>query len=159
MPRAVRRWLGHAVTSSPNSSTRPDDAARMPVMRLNSVVLPAPFGPMMALRSPGMICSETPRTARKPPNAFDRSWSSSTGPRPLVGCWFTKVTRTLESDAGIPVGKSWRCRPLLAIFAGREVAAIDRLMEEGVLAVSPELADGRIGLDHDVPKLRLVVAE
>ena len=54
MPSAVRRWLGQSVTSRPNSSTCPDDAGKMPVMRLNSVVLPAPFGPMIALRSPGM---------------------------------------------------------------------------------------------------------
>ena len=88
MPSAVRRWLGQRVTSWPNSSTRPDDAGRMPVIRLNSVVLPAPFGPMMALRSPGMIFSDTPRTARKPPKAFDRSFSSSTG-APFVPFWLT----------------------------------------------------------------------
>ncbi len=60
----------------------------MPVIRLNSVVLPAPFGPMMALRSPGMIFSDTPRTARKPPKAFDRSFSSSTGAA-FVPFWLT----------------------------------------------------------------------
>src|SRR6202043_4168721 len=88
MPSAVRRWLGQRVTSWPNSSTRPDDAGRMPVIRLNNVVLPAPFGPMIALRSPGMIFSDTPRTARKPPKAFDRSFSSSTG-APFVPFWLT----------------------------------------------------------------------
>ena len=33
----------------------PSSTGKIPVIRLNSVVLPAPFGPMMALRSPGMI--------------------------------------------------------------------------------------------------------
>ena len=63
MPSAVRRWLCQPVTSWPNSSTWPELDGKMPVIRLNSVVLPAPFGPMMALRSPGMILNVTPRTA------------------------------------------------------------------------------------------------
>ena len=63
MPSAVRRWLCQPVTSWPNSSTWPELAGNMPVIRLNSVVLPAPFGPMIALRSPGMILNVTPRTA------------------------------------------------------------------------------------------------
>jgi len=51
------------VTSLPNSSTCPALDGKIPVIRLNSVVLPAPFGPMIALRSPGMILNVTPRTA------------------------------------------------------------------------------------------------
>ena len=41
-------------------------------------------------------------------------------------------------------------RILLAKFAGREVAAVERLLEERVLVVGPELADVRIGLDHRI---------
>src|SRR5215510_5576464 len=48
---------------------------------------------------------------------------------------------------------------LVAIFARREVAAVDRLLQERILAVGPELADVRIGLDDSVPELVLVVAE
>ena len=52
----------------------------MPVIRLNNVVLPAPFGPMMALRSPGMIVNVTlarrraspPKLLDKPPELEDR---------------------------------------------------------------------------------------
>src|SRR5947207_1755926 len=51
------------------------------------------------------------------------------------------------------------CTTSFAIFARREVAAVDRLLEERLLAVGPELADVRIGLDHRVPELVLVVAE
>src|SRR3569832_1865898 len=47
----------------------------------------------------------------------------------------------------------------LAVLAGREVAAVDRLRQELRLVVGPELADMRIGLDHRVPELRLAVAE
>src|SRR6185436_12889962 len=36
--------------------------------RLNRVVLPAPFGPRIARRSPGAISIETSRTAWRPPN-------------------------------------------------------------------------------------------
>ena len=32
-----------------------------PLIRLNNVDLPAPFGPMIACRSPAAISSETPR--------------------------------------------------------------------------------------------------
>src|SRR5262249_40034973 len=48
---------------------------------------------------------------------------------------------------------------LFAVFARREVAAVDRLLWGRLLAVGPELADRRIGLDHRVPQFVLVVAE
>jgi hypothetical protein len=38
--------------SCPNSSTRPELGGKSPQIRLNSVVLPAPFGPSTARRSP-----------------------------------------------------------------------------------------------------------
>ena len=43
-----------------------------PVMRLNSVDLPAPFGPMMPSASPGATSSSTPSTALSEPNDFVR---------------------------------------------------------------------------------------
>src|SRR4249919_1496821 len=62
------RWrAGRLVTSSPKSSTVPDDAGRSPQMTLNSVVLPAPFGPRIARRSPWTTSRSTPSTARSPP--------------------------------------------------------------------------------------------
>src|ERR1700738_4318921 len=48
---------------------------------------------------------------------------------------------------------------LFAVFARREVAAVDGLLEEGFLAVGPKLADVRIGLDDRIPEFVLVVAE
>ena len=53
MPRAARWCGGSCVTSSPNSLIRPPVAGSSPLITLNSVVLPAPFGPMSACRSPG----------------------------------------------------------------------------------------------------------
>src|ERR1051326_1316107 len=146
MPSVARRWLGQAVTSWPNSSTLPSLAGRIPVIRLNSVVLPAPFGPMIALRSPGMIFRSTPRTACRPPKLLHRPASSSTGCCPLWDCWSTRFSARLALR-------------LLAVPARRKIAAIDRLLGGRGLVVLPELTDVRIGLDDRVPQLVLVVAE
>ena len=115
MPSPARRWLDQAVTSWPNSITWPEVAGKMPLMRLNSVVLPAPFGPMIALRSPGMIFSDTPRTACRPPNVFDRLFSSSTGSAPLLADERVALRLTVSSLVGIP-------RPFPTSGEGSEVS-------------------------------------
>src|SRR5262249_4851296 len=133
----------------------------MPVMRLNSVVLPAPFGPIIAWRSPGMILRLTPRTAARPPKLLDKPRSSRAGSPPFAGASVgTSVslpiaTRGVEAPDTEPPSSA----PLITEFAGREVAAVDRLLEELVFVELSELADVRIGLDDGVPKLLLVVAE
>src|SRR3954464_560910 len=68
MPRCVRPGAGMAPTSSPRNSIVPDVAGRSPAMTLNSVVLPAPFGPRIARRAPGATSRSTSRTAARPPN-------------------------------------------------------------------------------------------
>src|SRR5574341_2641334 len=63
-------------------------------MTLKSVVLPAPFGPMMPSRSPARTSNETSRTAVSPPKRLVTRSSVSTGPpRPQAG-----------DDAGQPLG-------------------------------------------------------
>src|SRR5215510_3468767 len=57
--------------------TLPASGLRWPVMRLKSVVLPAPLGPMMALIEPWGTLKETPPTAWKPSKLFLRSRTSS----------------------------------------------------------------------------------
>ena len=52
MPSAVRRWLGQRVTSLPKTMISPEEGGKTPVIRLKSVVFPAPLGPMMAFLSP-----------------------------------------------------------------------------------------------------------
>ena len=84
MPSAVRRWLAQLVMSSPLSRTSPELAGNTPVTTLNSVVLPAPFGPMIALRSPGKMLMLTSWTARNPPKLLDRPFSSRTACRALT---------------------------------------------------------------------------
>src|SRR5919108_5782023 len=115
------------VTSRPNSSMRPAVTGKAPATRLNSVVLPAPLGPMRARRSPGRTASSTPSTARSPPNAFE--------------------TRARRSASGSLRGAS------LAVFAWRIVAAVERALHVLVGLVLPELADGRVRGDHRVLQL------
>src|SRR5262245_3931553 len=56
---------------------RPAVGARMPVIRLSSVVLPDPFGPKMPKISPRSIENEISDTAVNPPKRFVTSMSSS----------------------------------------------------------------------------------
>ncbi|MDT4830779.1 hypothetical protein FQZ97_642550 [compost metagenome] len=53
MPRWQRLNTGSRVTSAPAKATWPRSGATPPAIRLNSVLLPAPFGPMMPSASPG----------------------------------------------------------------------------------------------------------
>src|SRR4051812_25778054 len=68
MPRLVRPAAGTSPTSSPSNSIVPEVAGMSPEMTLKSVVLPAPFGPRMARRSPCATSRSTSRTACRPPN-------------------------------------------------------------------------------------------
>src|SRR5688500_556128 len=63
----ARSRAGVAVMSALNSSTVPEVGGNSPEIRLNSVVLPAPFGPRIARRSPGRTSRSTSRTAWTPP--------------------------------------------------------------------------------------------
>ena len=66
-PIFARLRAGRCVTSRPKSSTVPDDGGMSPEMTLKSVVLPAPFGPRIARRSPSATSSVTSDTACRPP--------------------------------------------------------------------------------------------
>src|SRR6185437_16457231 len=106
----------------------------MPVIRLNSVVLPAPLGPMIALRSPGMTRKLTARVACKPPKLLLRLLSSSAGmSRPFACVSLTRGPSRL-GDAGAREEAPAVLR-LFAELAGREVAAVDRLLQELLLPV------------------------
>src|SRR5882724_5771086 len=66
------------VTSRSLKRTLPASGRRWPVMRLKSVVLPAPLGPMMALIDPRGTVKLTPPTARKPSKLLRSPVTSST---------------------------------------------------------------------------------
>src|SRR6218665_2646648 len=64
----------------PFNSTSPLLGTKRPLIRLNSVDLPAPLGPMMATRSPGATAKLAPRMISVLPKLLRRSRSSSAGP-------------------------------------------------------------------------------
>src|SRR5436190_17139756 len=99
----------------------------MPVIRLNRVVLPAPFGPMIALRSPGMILNVTSRTALRPPKLFDKPRSSRAGSPPLVrASVVTPGSAPITAgETGAPDMEPRQLVMLIAVLAGWEVAAVD----------------------------------
>src|SRR5262249_35476783 len=92
----------------------------------NSVVLPAPLGPIMARRSPGWTARVTSSTARRPPKTFETPDRLSAG---------AVVT------------------PVLAMLAGRHVPVVYGLLQEFLRRVLPELRDGGEGLDHGIGEL------
>src|SRR5437763_11786083 len=71
------RGAERPVTLSPAKLTVPWLGARMPVIRLNRVDLPAPFGPMTARTSPSATRIDTWSTAVSPPKRRVSSSSSS----------------------------------------------------------------------------------
>src|SRR5437879_1248352 len=76
-PRRARAGAESAVTSSPAKSTRPRSGSRLPASWPISVVLPAPFGPMIACVSPSRISRSTSSLARSAPKLFVRPRTSS----------------------------------------------------------------------------------
>ena len=73
-------WCGRApVTSLPSTKTRPWLGSCMPVATLNSVVLPAPFGPMRPMICPSCRSRLTLLTASRPPKRTLMSRSSTAG--------------------------------------------------------------------------------
>src|SRR6202521_2495881 len=73
MPSWARRCGGSLVTSWPSNIMRPPVGGSAPAIALNSVVLPAPLGPIMARRWPRGTVRLTPSTARKASNATTTS--------------------------------------------------------------------------------------
>src|SRR6185312_13279726 len=93
----------------------------------------------------------------RPPKLLHSALSSSTG-SPLSAV--TRQAFVVQGKTpGIVLQSPAPNGRLLAVFAGREVAAIDRLLQERLLPVRPELADVGIRLDDRVPELRFRIAE
>src|SRR5215469_15725895 len=77
MPRWARSRLGSPVMSRPKKAIEPPSARSSPMMRLKSVVLPAPLGPMMRRRSPGSTARSTAAVTRSPPKDLARPLTAS----------------------------------------------------------------------------------
>src|ERR1700674_1888637 len=65
---------------------RPASGARLPVMRLNAVVLPAPLPPIRLVIVPGFTSNESSLTACNPPKDFDSSSTRRIGSAALIAC-------------------------------------------------------------------------
>ncbi len=68
MPMRDRRTSERSVTSWPSRATVPASARSVPLISLNRVDLPAPFGPIRACRVPAPTARSTPCTAFSAPN-------------------------------------------------------------------------------------------
>src|SRR5213593_2510452 len=77
MPRRQTSCGASPVMSRPFRITAPASGRRWPVTRLKNVVLPAPFGPMIAAIWPRATPSVTPATAWKPSKALRTLRTSS----------------------------------------------------------------------------------
>src|SRR6266478_3837073 len=75
MACGLRPWI-----STDFHTIRPALGARMPVIRLSSVVLPDPFGPKIPTISPLAMENVTSDTAMSPPKRLVNSMTSSTAP-------------------------------------------------------------------------------
>ena len=76
-PAAQIRCGGWPVISRPSKTMLPAAGRRKPLSALKSVVLPAPFGPMIPRISPVATRRLTPSSAFRPPNAIDTPDTSS----------------------------------------------------------------------------------
>src|SRR6266702_4678403 len=76
-PRCERAGAESAVMSSPAKRTRPRSGTRSPASWPISVVLPAPFGPMIACVSPSSTSRSTLSLASSAPNLLVRPRTSS----------------------------------------------------------------------------------
>ena len=58
--------------SSLSKITFPDEDFKLPAIKLNSVVLPEPLGPMIPVMLPFLMDIEQSETAANPPKFFDK---------------------------------------------------------------------------------------
>src|SRR5712691_8094654 len=76
-PLRARRGAGRCVMSSPPKTMRPPSGRRLPASWPMKVVLPAPFGPMMAWVSPSRTSRSMPSVARSAPKLLVNPLTSS----------------------------------------------------------------------------------
>jgi hypothetical protein len=66
-PRRAISCGGFRATCTPSNTISPAVGVRMPLMRLRTVVFPAPLGPNRLVSVPGSTENATLSTARRPP--------------------------------------------------------------------------------------------
>src|ERR1700681_186232 len=86
--------------SSPKKRMVPEDGGKAPVMQLNNVVLPAPFEPRTARRSPGRTVMVTSVSAASAPNIRVTPRSSSAAPAPTANRPCATLSMTISIRPG-----------------------------------------------------------
>src|ERR1700736_1713741 len=123
--------------SSPWNRMRPTVGRSTPVRQLKNVLLPAPFGPMMARISPRRISKSTLLSAVNPPKRIVRPSVRSTGAgapsRVLAG----KVASIVEASANL------ESIPFLRNRDGLPIHALAHVLVGEPVPTSPEHALGR----------------
>src|SRR6266498_2693131 len=82
MPRRAISNGRRLPIDSPRNTISPDVSGSAPEIRLNIVLLPAPFGPMRPRISPHRIENDRSLTATSPPNSLRARRALSSGPSP-----------------------------------------------------------------------------
>src|SRR3954468_24389831 len=128
--------------SSPKKRMVPEEGGKSPVMQLNSVVLPAPFEPRTARRSPGRTVMVTSVSAASAPNSRVTPRSSSAAPAPTEN-------RRCATLSMASVRTDWGSRIALAPSLPQSDHAVGRPEHDGeeaepdqkpeAIAVEPEL--------------------
>src|SRR6266850_101708 len=132
-------------TGSPPTVTLPPLGLYTRVMTLNSVVLPAPLGPIRATTSPASTVKETRSSATTPPKRTLSSRISSSAISAQVYCELARLANTLLAQAGLAArrarpqfrGAPARARraPRQPIRTARAAAAQVRGQRKEVVAV------------------------
>src|SRR6266516_3382444 len=93
--------------SRPSRLTVPDCGRRTPVMTLNRVVLPDPFGPIKPRISPARLVRSTRLRAVRPPKRIVMSWHSSSmehHPGVVSSRWYHRGTGDPLAGRDAPAG-------------------------------------------------------
>src|SRR5882762_793661 len=126
-------------TGSPLTVTLPPLGLYTRVITLNSVVLPAPFGPMRATTSPASTVKETRSSATTPPKRTLSSRISSSAISAQVYCELGRLANPLLARA-CPAAR--RAPPAaVALPLGRRQREAARHRALGVAAQAPAAAD------------------
>ena len=84
-------------TDIPSNTISPELAGNTPVIKLNSVVLPAPFGPMTPNTSPCLTPKDTPVRAATPPKLLLTSFNSNSVQFPPILVFLVVYAYMLQS--------------------------------------------------------------
>ena len=99
MPRRASAWVGNLARSRPSNRMRPDVGRSTALIRLKSVVLPAPLGPIRLQIAPASTSSETSLTATRPPKRLETPSSRSSGVTTATSCGVGSVSPRACSGA------------------------------------------------------------